>query len=176
MRNIKQRITYLKYNKNSGFTLVELLVVMAILAVIALVAAPSITNYVERARRAVNEKAAMEVHKAARLASDLDKLWPFTSTSKYSFHVNSSDAEINRFMNTMKGYVTIADTDLEDFTIKPYHYSPVRSLKIYKEFSDGKSRVEVTDSEGGFEVRYKIKDSNGNWKQVENKTLRPKEE
>lgn len=56
-----------KFN-NKGFTLVELIVVIAVLAVITIVAAPNLLEYVEKSRKGTDENALGEVVHATEVA------------------------------------------------------------------------------------------------------------
>ncbi len=55
-------------NKNKGFTLVELIIVVAIIAVLAAVLAPQYLRYVERARQSNDLQAATNLMRAATVA------------------------------------------------------------------------------------------------------------
>lgn len=54
------------FNKK-GFTLVELIVVMAILAILAAVIVPSVTGYIQKAQESTNLSNAQMVYNAAQL-------------------------------------------------------------------------------------------------------------
>lgn len=58
-----------KAMKNGGFTLVELIIVIAILAVLVAIVAPQYFQYVERSRKAVDVQAAAEILQAAKVAA-----------------------------------------------------------------------------------------------------------
>ena len=60
-------------NKNKGFSLVELIVVVAIMAVLVGILAPAYLSYVEKTRRGTDEDAAEEVRHAVEIAvADID--------------------------------------------------------------------------------------------------------
>ena len=60
--------------RNSGFTLVELMIVVAIIALLAAIAYPSYTRYVEKARRADAKTALMDA------AQRLERCYTQTNT------------------------------------------------------------------------------------------------
>lgn len=55
-------------NKNKGFTLTELIVVIVIIGVLAAVLVPSLVSYVNKARMSANYQEAMEVKRVMDLA------------------------------------------------------------------------------------------------------------
>ncbi len=64
----------MKNKKNMGFSLVELIVVVAIMAVLVGVLAPAYLGYVEKTRKGTDENAAEEIRRAVEnaIAGDLD--------------------------------------------------------------------------------------------------------
>ncbi len=56
-------------NKNKGFSLVELIVVVAIMAVLVGILAPAYLSYVEKTRRGTDENTAEEVRHAVEIAA-----------------------------------------------------------------------------------------------------------
>ncbi len=65
MRNL---FTRLKAKKNKGFTLVELIIVVAVIAVLASVLAPQYLRYVERTRESNDLQVATNIMRAATVA------------------------------------------------------------------------------------------------------------
>ena len=59
---------HIKENENKGFSLVELIVVIAIMAVMTSVLAPSLLGYVEKSRMQKDDSAMGEVSNAIKLA------------------------------------------------------------------------------------------------------------
>ena len=58
----------IRTNENKGFSLVELIVVIAIMAVMAAVLAPSLLGYVERSRAQKDDSAMGELTNSIKLA------------------------------------------------------------------------------------------------------------
>ncbi|MCM1105884.1 MAG: prepilin-type N-terminal cleavage/methylation domain-containing protein [Blautia sp.] len=65
---MKKEVTETKKRNNKGFSLVELIVVIAIMAVLMVVLAPAMLRYVEKSRVQKDESAAAEVAHAVELA------------------------------------------------------------------------------------------------------------
>ena len=64
----------MKQNKNSGFSLVELIIVVAILAVLIAILSPTYIKYVEKARTTREEQFADEIRRACEmLTNDTDE-------------------------------------------------------------------------------------------------------
>ena len=57
-----------KEKKNEGFTLIELIIVVAILAILVGILAPQYTKYVEKSRRSADMSNAKEIETTLRLA------------------------------------------------------------------------------------------------------------
>ncbi len=58
-----------KKQKNKGFSLVELIVVIAIMAILAVTLAPRLTQYIERSRRGSDQEVVNTIYAAAKLAN-----------------------------------------------------------------------------------------------------------
>ena len=56
-------------NKNIGFSLVELIIVIAIMAVLAAAIAPALIRYIDKSRKAVDIQDAQMLYEAANLAA-----------------------------------------------------------------------------------------------------------
>lgn len=67
----------IRKDKKKGFTLVELIVVIAILATLALILVPAITGYVSKANKSKNEANARSVYTTAMLVNAVEG--PFES-------------------------------------------------------------------------------------------------
>ena len=84
-------------NENKGFSLVELIVVIAIMAVMTSVLAPALLQYVERSRAQKDDSAMGELTNAIMLAlSDqdiYDEVLFYACTNNYSCYVDSATPE-----------------------------------------------------------------------------------
>ena len=87
-------------NKNKGFSLVELIVVIAIMAVMVAVLAPSLLQYVERSRAQKDDSAMGEVTNAIMLAladQDVyDEVLAYTVKGNFSSYVDSNVDSSNK--------------------------------------------------------------------------------
>lgn len=87
-------------NENKGFSLVELIVVIAIMAVLTSVLAPSLLGYVEKSRMQKDDSAMGEVANAIKLAladqNVYDECLAYNVTNNYSCYADANVA------NTMK--------------------------------------------------------------------------
>ena len=87
-------------NENKGFSLVELIVVIAIMAVMTSVLAPSLLGYVEQSRMAKDNSAMGEVTNAIKLAladQDVyDECLKYNVTQNYSCYADSSFKAFNK--------------------------------------------------------------------------------
>ena len=63
-----------KEKKNKGFTLIELVIVVAILAILVGILAPQYTKYVEKSRRSADMNNAKEIEQTLRLAMASDEI------------------------------------------------------------------------------------------------------
>lgn len=93
-------------NENKGFSLVELIVVIAIMAVMTSVLAPALLQYVERSRAQKDDSAMGEVTNAIMLAlSDqdiYDEVLFYACTNNYSCYVDSDKPDA-AFITVIKG-------------------------------------------------------------------------
>ena len=105
----------MRYKKNKGFTLIELMIVVAVVAILAAVAYPSYQDSVQKTRRA-DAKAALE--RAAGLQERF-----FTENNSYAF-----PADIGKVggASSTEGYytITLANTDLAGTSCVSGGYAP----------------------------------------------------
>ena len=101
-----------------GFSLVELIVVIAIMAVMVAVLAPSLLQYVERSRAQKDDSAMAEAANAVQLAlarqEVYDEVLVYAAYTNYSCYVDANDAteptDGKVVTDTVKGHYTFDDT------------------------------------------------------------------
>ncbi len=111
----------MKTNKTKGFSIIELIVVMAILAVLMLIAIPTFTDFLEDAKKTSQNGTANALYKAtsATLVDD------FVSTSPTTFADTDLTAD---GLDADHDFVTAVDGRMQSnsgvtFVIKPYNSS-----------------------------------------------------
>lgn len=83
-----------KKKDNKGFTLVELIIVVAILAILVGILAPQYTKYVERSRKAADVSNLENIVSAVKVAvADYDALIPDTATVDVTITIVNTAAE-----------------------------------------------------------------------------------
>ena len=100
----------IRTNENKGFSLVELIVVIAIMAVMAAVLAPSLLGYVERSRAQKDDSAMGELTNSIKLAladqDVFDECLAYTDKENVSCYVDGAE---NTYSDTTPGYIKTKD-------------------------------------------------------------------
>ena len=132
----------IRENGNAGFSLVELIVVIAIMAVMVAVLAPSLLQYVERSRAQKDDSAMGEVANAIQLAlSDqdiYDEVLYYTSYNNVSCYIDQakeSDLKTSGDGATVEKIVTkTADTTKKADAVDEYMFDDNARLKDEVEY------------------------------------------
>lgn len=114
MNNLKKKL-----KKQGGFTLVEMLIVVAIIAILVAVSIPMVSGALEKARQATddaNRRAAKAEGAIYYLSTVADTGWTETATVTYAYDANagklltdgSTPAPYGKSSNN--GYVTVSIT------------------------------------------------------------------
>jgi len=105
-----------KKNGNKGFSLVELIIVIAIMSILAAAIAPAIIRYIEKSRKAVDIETAQTIFEAANLASvsphdDVVDGWYISADT-------SASVDVGRATVTSTGHnAGIDKTDKNTYTV-----------------------------------------------------------
>lgn len=130
-KEVKIHMNKITENKNSGFSLVELIVVIAIMAVLTSVLAPSLLSYVEKSRMQKDDSAMGEVANSIKLAladqNVYDECLTYNEKTNYSCYV---DADHDKDTPETNDYVVDKDVDgTFDKTSDGWRYLDTTRLK-----------------------------------------------
>lgn len=114
-------------NKNKGFSLVELIVVVAIMAVLVGILAPAYLSYVEKTRRGADEDAAEEIRHAVEVATaEINVYDELSGGATLNFAKNVSIASVTEANGKSITNLVASLTDVyngKDFTVKSKLYT-----------------------------------------------------
>lgn len=128
----------MKKMNNKGFSLVELIVVIAIMAVLIGVLAPQFLRYVEKSRLQKDNQAIAEIASATKTAMGNEKVYDsVTGTVTVGSHSNKTYT-FTAGTNTLQGEV--ASTVGTSVTLNSKSYTAAPDIKVY---IDGDKTVKV---------------------------------
>lgn len=93
----------MRTRRNRGFTLIELMIVVAIVAIVALIAYPSYSNYAFRARRAEGKDLALRIASAEERFYTNFNVYTTDITGAAGLGFNSNVSEGNHYTATVDG-------------------------------------------------------------------------
>ena len=127
---MKERIGKMKNSKKKGFTLIELVVVIAIMAILALIMVPNLTAYINKAEVSKIQANLKNVHTAAELVYQTEGELDFTEIENYAnikvagaSAVAASAEEVDTYGVTETGGVITVEFDGHSFDGTGYDYS-----------------------------------------------------
>ena len=89
-------------NKEKGFTLVELIVVLAILATLAAIMVPSLTGYIDKANDTKLISMAKSIHTAAQVeASEVYARGPFSLEPLHNQEAKGNYVSVKNIINNL---------------------------------------------------------------------------
>ena len=104
----------MKINKKRGFTLIELMAVIAIIAILATVLIPTITGYINRSRKSVVINQCKNIHRIIELR-EVDEQFKFKENEKQIKAIFKENASFYNYdLITEKDVNKILEVKLED--------------------------------------------------------------
>jgi prepilin-type N-terminal cleavage/methylation domain len=141
-----------KKMNNKGFSLVELIVVMAIMAILAVTLAPRLMHYVEKARKASDQEVINTILSVASLSmvdenmrTDFDAVDDATHVLDLTADTDADATHVNSFYTT---------TDGKNWNINTAN--PPASLLCYNEMKSAVGNFKLKSSDADTDTRIKI--------------------
>ena len=135
------------FKNNKGFSLVELVIVIAIMAILVAILAPQFLSYIEKSRRGKDADTVGVVHRAISAAmadTDIDDRPPggygISTGTKFLSDVN--DGSMPNFANELA--VSIGASDLTVFESSAFTSNAYKGAKIQIEIDPTRQHVRVT--------------------------------
>lgn len=127
----------MKKMNNKGFSLVELIIVIAIMAVLMGVLAPQFIKYVEDSRIQKDESAFGEVANAAQIALSVDKVYTAVSTAGGDTVTISSGSQVTAGVSELQEEIRKAIPDTITISSKKYTGAGAQTVTISWETTTG---------------------------------------
>ena len=109
----------IKKNNKKGFTLIELVIVIAILAILALILVPAISKYVENANTTKNQASARTIYTNAVLANATIQYAEDATVENKKAALNAATADLSNITATTVDVLLDADGEVESITYTP---------------------------------------------------------
>lgn len=137
---------------NKGFSLVELIIVIAIMVILVAVLAPQYLRYVEKSRVATDVQTTVELINVMQvLAADPDVTLDSTTAKKYmASNEGGANVKISDSLKTELEKNGMMDKDaMESIKYQSTSYSSI-TVEVYLEYKDGIWNIKTTgvDSSG----------------------------
>lgn len=134
----------MKKMNNKGFSLVELIIVIAIMAVLMGVLAPQFIKYVEDSRVQKDESAFGEVANAAQIALSVDAVYQDVATAGSAEVAIADNSVVSTSVTALTNEILKAIPDTIKIASKKYKTAGTQTVKI--EWESGTSTWKLTNS------------------------------
>ena len=142
----------MKKMNNKGFSLVELIIVIAIMAVLVGVLAPQFLRYVEQSRVQKDESSMGEVNNAVKIACANEKIFSAIPDTGTEVTFGGSDGEPVCAVDELQDELAITVGEVKQFSSKKYRGDEAKTTVSID--SDTYSVVVVTEHQGtGWSVK-----------------------
>ena len=126
-------------NRNKGFSLVELIIVIAIMAILAGALAPALIKYIAKSRRSTDVSNAQTIATAVANALSVEKAYDDATPGDYPVNTDAFTSEVTSQLGTStfkpkydkdKQFTITVNSDKATFTVK------VDSSELYPDVCD----------------------------------------